>query len=313
MLDPQTQAVLDAMVREGILPAHLLTPAEARKAYLLRRALTQQDAIQTIETRDLNIPGPGGELPVRLYRPADVPSSQPLPLLVFFHGGGFVIGAIETHDSLCREICHASGVAVLSVQYRLAPEHVFPAAADDCIAATRWAHENAAELGVDVDRLAVGGDSAGGQLAAVTALALRDDPKVKLSFQLLIYPCTDALMQGQSMVTNGVGYMLTRESMAYYYNHYFPNEASRLDWRGSPLRAPDLSGLPAALVLTAGFDPLRDDGKSYADALSKAGVKCQYVCFERQVHGFLPMGKLIDEANLAVALCAAALRRALFK
>jgi acetyl esterase len=312
MLDPQTQAVLDAMVREGIRPVNLLTPTEAREAYLLRRALTQQAAIETVQIKDLNIPGPGGELAVRLYRPSGVPSTQPLPLLLFFHGGGFVIGSIETHDSLCRDLCQASGVAVLSVQYRLAPEHVFPAAADDCIAATRWAHENAAALGADPARLAVGGDSAGGQLAAVAALALRDDPVVKLSFQLLIYPCTDALMQGASMVTNGVGYMLTRESMAYYYNHYFPNEAARLDWRGSPLRAPDLSRLPQAFVLTAGFDPLRDDGKSYANALSLAGVKSQYVCFERQVHGFLPMGKLIDEANLAVAVCAAALRRALF-
>jgi acetyl esterase len=312
MLDPQTQAVLDAMVREGIPPVHLLTPTEAREAYLKRRALTQEEPRDVGEVRDLTIPGPGGELQVRLYRPPGIAPEQPLPLLMYFHGGGFVIGAIETHDGLCRDLCLGARVSVLSVQYRLAPEHVFPAAADDCLAATRWAHENAAALGADINRLAVGGDSAGGQLAAVTALALRDDPVVKLAFQLLIYPCTDALMQSQSMVTNATGYMLTRQSMAYYYDHYFPNEAARLDWRGSPLRAPDLSGLPPAFVLTAGFDPLRDDGKSYADALSKAGVTSQYVCFERQVHGFLPMGKLIDEANLAVALCAAALRRALF-
>lgn len=309
MLDPQTQAVIDAMVAQGIPPVQTLTPPQAREAYLQRRALTQPDGVNVGEIRNLRIPGPAGELPVRLYRPA---SGDTLPLLMYFHGGGFVIGNIETHDSLCRQLCHASGVAVLSVDYRLAPEHVFPAAADDCVAATRWAHANATQLDIDPSRIAVGGDSAGGQLAAVVALTLREDPAIRLTFQLLIYPCTDALMQGDSMTTNGTGYLLTREGMAYYYNHYLPDAAMRGDWRASPLRAPDLSQLPPAFVLTAGFDPLRDDGKSYADALSKAGVKSQYVCFERQVHGFLPMGKLIDEAALGIATCAAALRQALF-
>lgn len=309
MLDPQTQTVIDAMVAQGIPPVQQLTPTQAREAYLQRRALTQPDPVDVGEVRDLRIDGPGGELPARLYRPAT--RTGTLPLLMYFHGGGFVIGGIETHDSLCRQLCQAAEVAILSVDYRLAPEHVFPAAAEDCLAATRWAHDNAGALAIDPSKIAVGGDSAGGQLAAVVSLALRDDPRVRLAFQLLIYPCTDALMQGRSMITNGSGYLLTRDGMAYYYNHYFPDARAREDWRGSPLRAPDLSGLPPAFVLTAGFDPLRDDGKAYADALSRAGVTSQYVCFERQVHGFLPMGRLIDEANLGVAVCAAALRRAL--
>ena len=310
MLDPQTQALLKAIVDNGIPPVHTLTPAQARDFYLKRRALTQPEGVAVGEIRELRIDGPAGDLPARLYKP-ETASAKPLPVLMYFHGGGFVIGNIETHDSLCRQLCQEAGCVVVSVDYRLAPEHVFPAAADDCIAATRWVHAQAAKLGIDPAKIAVGGDSAGGQLAAVVALALRDDPTIDLAFQLLIYPVTDGFMQSPSIQSNGEGYMLTKDSLAFYYNHYFPDEAARSDWRGSPLLATDHSGLPPALVLTAGFDPLRDEGRSYADALSKAGVPTHYVCFERQIHGFLPMGKVISEANLAVSTCAAALRSAL--
>lgn len=311
MLDPQTQAVLRAVVEQGIPPVNELTPQEARAAYIRRRELTQPASVDVGSVTDILIDGPESKLPVRVYKPEQNQPDSGLPALVYFHGGGFVIGAIETHDSLCRQLCLESGCAVLSVEYRLAPEHPYPAAAEDAIAATRWVHANAASLGLDPSRIAVGGDSAGGQLAAVTSIALKNDPDIRLAFQLLIYPVVDALMQCNSIERNGSGYMLTKDNLTYYYGHYFPEEADRSHWMASPLYTADLQGLAPAFVMTAGFDPLHDEGLAYADALSKAGVATHYVCFARQIHGFLPMGKVIDEANLAVSTCAAALRRAI--
>jgi acetyl esterase len=246
-----------------------------------------------------------GGVPLRLYRP---PSAGVKPVLVYFHGGGWTIGDLETHDVLCRQLANASGCALLSVDYRLGPEHRFPAAADDALAATRWARREAAALGIDAARIAVGGDSAGGNLAAVVAIALRDAGEAA-AFQLLIYPATDMRALAPSHTANAQGYLLTADSVAYFRAQYIPDEAAWADWRASPLLAPDLSRLPPALVLTAGFDPLRDEGRQYADALSAAGNRVQYVCFERQIHGFVPMGRVLDEANTAVDLCAAALRR----
>jgi acetyl esterase len=202
-------------------------------------------------------------------------------------------------------------MAVVSVDYRLGPEHRFPAAIDDAMAATRWVQRVAWALGVDATRIAIGGDSAGGNLAAVVALLLRDAREALPAFQLLIYPATDMRCGAPSHRANGAGYLLTAESIAYYRGHYIVDAAQWIDWRASPLLADDLRGLPPALVLTAGFDPLRDEGRQYADALSAAGNAVQYVCFDRQIHGFITMGRVIDEANTAVDLCAAALRRAL--
>ncbi|MFO1274408.1 MAG: alpha/beta hydrolase, partial [Rubrivivax sp.] len=192
---------------------------------------------------------------------------------------------------------------------RLAPEHRFPAAPDDCLAAVRWARANAAALGVDAARIAVGGDSAGGNLAAVTAIAERDAGRA-LAYQLLIYPATDMRAVAPSHQSNGQGYLLTADSIAYYRGHYMPDPGTWSDWRASPLLAKDLSKLPPALVLTAGYDPLVDEGRQYADALSEAGNRVQYVCFQRQIHGFATMGRVIDEATTALDLCAAALKRA---
>jgi acetyl esterase len=234
-----------------------------------------------------------------------------LPVLVYFHGGGWTIGDLDTHDVLCRDLANGSGCAVVSVDYRMAPEHPFPAAVDDCLAATRWVRANAVSLRVDARRLAVGGDSAGGNLAAVVCLALRDGGDALPAFQLLIYPATDMRAVAPSHTTNAQGYVLTADSIAYYRGHYIADPAQWTDWRASPLLAGDHGRLPPALVVTAGFDPLRDEGRQYADALSGAGTKAEYVCFERQIHGFITMGRVIDEANTAVALCAAALRRAL--
>jgi acetyl esterase len=306
MLDPQARALIDLMVERGVPPTHTLTPAQARAFYRERRAYTQPDAPALHEVRDLA----AGAVPLRLYRPAPAVPGAPQPVLVYLHGGGWTIGDLDTHDVLCRQLARASGGVVVAVDYRLGPEHPFPAAVDDCLAAVRWVRAQAAALQVDAGRLAVGGDSAGGNLAAVVCLAQREAGEPPPVFQLLIYPATDMRALAPSHQANGQGYLLTSDSIAYYRGHYLAERAQWDDWRASPLLAPHHRGLPPALVLTAGYDPLRDEGLQYADALSAAGVTAQFVCFERQVHGFITMGRVLDEANTAVALCAAALRRA---
>jgi acetyl esterase len=286
-------------------PVHTQTPAEARAAYRDRRTFTQPDAPAMSLVRDLD----AGGIPLRLVRPAGVPAEAVLPLLVYFHGGGWVIGDLDTHDVLCRSLAAAAGCAVLAVDYRMGPEHPFPAAVDDCVAALRFAQAEAAALGIDPARIAVGGDSAGGNLAAVVCLVQRDAGALAPVFQLLIYPATDMRAGSPSHTANGQGYLLTVDSMAYYRNHYITDAAQWTDPRASPLLAASHAGLPPALVLTAGFDPLRDEGRQYADALSAAGNSVQYVCFERQIHGFITMGRVIDEANTAVELCASVVKR----
>ncbi len=302
MLDPQARALLNLMIERQVPAVHTLSATEARRMYLERRGFTQPAPQPLAEVRDL---ATEGGVPLRLYRPA----AGTLPLLVYFHGGGWVIGDLDTHDVLCRHLAAGAGCAVLSVDYRLAPEHRFPAAPDDCLAAVRWARAHAAALGVDAARIAVGGDSAGGNLAAVTAIAERDAGRA-LAYQLLIYPATDMRAVAPSHQSNGQGYLLTADSIAYYRGHYMPDPGTWSDWRASPLLAKDLSKLPPALVLTAGYDPLVDEGRQYADALSEAGNRVQYVCFQRQIHGFATMGRVIDEATTALDLCAAALKRA---
>jgi acetyl esterase len=310
MLDPQARALLDLMVARQVPPTHTLSPADARRLYVERRQVTQPDPPPVGAVRDLQAEGPAGAIPLRVYTPAQ--GIWPYPVLVYFHGGGWVIGDRDTHDVVCRQLCVDSGCAVVSVDYRMGPEHRFPAAVIDSHAAVRWLRANGAPLGLDVTRLALGGDSAGGNLAAVTALAMRDAGEAPARLQLLIYPATDMRAVAPSHTSNGQGYLLTSDTIAYFRGHYIADPAQWADWRASPLLAEDLSQLPPALVLTAGFDPLRDEGRAYADALSAAGVKTQYVCFERQIHGFITMGRVLDEANTALALCGLALRRALF-
>jgi acetyl esterase len=313
MLDPQARALLDLMIERGVPPTHTLTPAEARGLYRERRSFTQPEPPVVGAVRELRVAGGSAEIAARLYRPAaaGTTTGSALPVLAYFHGGGWTIGDLDTHDVLCRQLCAASGVAVLSVDYRLGPEQRFPAAFDDCLAATRWLQHEAAALGLDAARIALGGDSAGGNLAAAVAIALRDGGDAAPVFQLLIYPATDMRAVAPSHRHNGQGYLLTADSIAYYRGHYVPNPADWADWRASPLLAADLSRLPPALVITAGHDPLRDEGRQYADALSAAGNQVQYVCFERQIHGFITMGRVLAEALTAVDLCASALRRAL--
>ena len=309
MLDPQARALIDLMVQRQVPAMHTLTPADARRMYLERRAFTQPEPPAVAEVRTLRT---DGGVPLRLYRPLMPEAGMVLPVLVYFHGGGWTIGDLDTHDVLCRQLCAAAGVAVVAVDYRLGPEHRFPAAVDDSVAATRWVRREAAALGIDGARVAVGGDSAGGNLAAVVALSMREAGDAALAFQLLIYPATDQRAGAPSHTSNGQGYLLTRDSIAYYRGHYIADSAQWADWRVSPLLAADLTRLPPALVLTAGYDPLRDEGLQYADALSAAGNRVQYICFERQVHGFITMGRVLDEAHTAVALCASVLKQALF-
>jgi acetyl esterase len=307
MLDPQARALIDLMIKRQVPPTHTLSPSEARAFYRDRRGFTQPEPPVVGEVRELKTDGGIG---LRLYRPPGL-NTAAMPALVYFHGGGWTIGDLDTHDVLCRQLCAGAGVVVVSVDYGLGPEQRFPRAVDDCVAATRWVQKQAADLGIDITRLAVGGDSAGGNLATVVALTLRDAGDAPPAFQLLIYPATDMRAVAPSHISNGQGYLLTADSIAYYRGHYIADPALWADWRASPLLAADLSSLPPALVLTAGFDPLRDEGRQYADALSAAGNRVQYVCFERQVHGFITMSKVLDEANTAVAVCAAVLRSAL--
>lgn len=308
MLDPQAKALIDLVIEKGIPPTHTLTPAQAREFYSQRRFFSQPDPPAIASVQDVQVPGPAGPVTVRCYRPSGSNAADILPALVYYHGGGHVIGDLDTHDVLCRQLANAARCAVFAVDYRLAPEHVFPAAAEDCIAATRWVHDNAAALAIDPARIAIGGDSAGGQLTAVVALALRDAGAFAPVLQLLIYPMADACAKTASMEANGQGYLLTKDSMDYFYRHYMPEAWMRLDWRASPLRATSHANLPPALVVTAGYDPLRDEGLLYADKLSAAGVPTQYICFERQIHGFALMGRILNEANTAVGLLAQTLR-----
>ncbi len=311
MLHPQARALLRLIEEKGLPPTHTLTPAEARHWYRERRLVTQPTAPEVAQSRELVAPGPGGGIALRLVRPIGSQPDRMLPVLVYFHGGGWVIGDLETHDTLCRELANGSGCAVVSVDYRMGPEHRFPAAVDDCIAATRWVRANAESLRLDGRRIAVGGDSAGGNLAAVVSIAAREAGDLSIAFQLLIYPATDMRRIAPSHASNGEGYLLTSATISYFHDHYIEDVKHDLDWRASPLLHPDLSRLPPAFVITAGYDPLRDEGLQYAQALSDAGTRSALVCFERQIHGFITMGKMLDEANTAVALCASQLRAAL--
>jgi acetyl esterase len=310
VLHPQARAFLDLIEKRGLPPTHELSVADARRFFRDRRAVTQLPPADVAEVRDLTATGPLGPIPMRYYRAIDTQASDVLPVLVYFHGGGWVIGDLDTHDALCRELCNGARCAVVSVDYRMGPEHRFPAAVNDSVAATRWVRDHATELKVDGSRIAVGGDSAGGNLAAVVSIDAREHADLPLVFQLLIYPATDQQGNTPSHSENGQGYLLTHETMNYFTGHYIADKSQYSDWRASPLLHPDLSNLPPALVVTAGFDPLRDEGAAYAKRLTESGNRASYVNFPRQIHGFISMGRILDESHTAVALCAAELRRA---
>jgi acetyl esterase len=306
-LDHDAEILLE-MVRAANRPAfETVGAAEARLLFNAGRKVLAPDPMPVAELRDIAILGPGGPNPARLYRGA---ATGTLPVLVFFHGGGWVVGDIESHDTVCRHLANRAGCAVVSVDYRLAPEHKFPAAVEDCLAATAWVAGNAAALGVDAARLAVGGDSAGGNLAAVVSLLARDRDAPRIIQQLLIYPATDAAMRHDSIGRFAEGYVLTRATMRWFYDQYLRAPEDAADWQASPLAAPDLKGLPPAYVLTAGYDPLCDEGDAYAARLAAAGVAVTHRTFPGQVHGFAMNGKIIRSAETALDEIAAALRAA---
>jgi acetyl esterase len=262
-----------------------------------------------VAVEDRTIPGLDGapDIPVRIYTPRDL--DGPAGVLVFFHGGGFLAGSIDSHDGTVRELAVGARCIAVSVEYRLAPEHPYPAALDDCIAALEWTAANAAGIGGDASRIAIGGDSAGGNLAAAVALRNRDESGPAVAFQLLVYPVTDVACATPSMTENATGYMLTADSMRWMWATYLGGATA--DHYASPASAPDLSGLPPALVITAEFDPLRDEGEAYAAALQAAGVPVEVVRFDGQIHGFFSMHGLAPQSKVALDLAASALRRAL--
>ena len=310
-LDPQVQAVLDLVIKSGRPAYHTLSPKEARQLFRETRPASTPTPPQIGAVTNVLAETAAGAIPLRVYRPAGVEAAAALPTLVFFHGGGGVIGDLDTHDVLCRQLTGEAGMMVIAVDYRLAPEHKFPAAADDAWAATGWVVANAGHLGADVQRLAVGGDSAGGNLAAVVALLARDAGAPSIALQVLLYPVTDVGTETQSYRDFADGYMLTRDGMKWFFDHYLASPGQAADWRVSPLRATSLAGLAPALIVTAGFDPLRDEGEAYSRKLRDAGVQVDYVCYGGMIHGFAPMGRLIDTGNRAVSHIAASLREAL--
>lgn len=308
MLDADARKVLDLMSSKNLPSLESMPPIVARASFRAGAFSSQPMPPQLGLVESIAVPGPAGAIPVRHYRPLGVSKQEAIAALVFFHGGGFTLGDLDTHDTLCRQLCDQAGVAVLSVDYRLGPEHKFPAAHVDGFAALQWIAAHAGELGVAPDCIAVGGDSAGGNIAASCALMARDGGGPKLAYQLLIYPATDFRCIAPSHLRNGKGYLLTTSMIEYFCACYLACDADRLDWRLSPLLAGDHANLPPALILTAGFDPLVDEGKAYAERLRAAGNSVEYVCYEGQFHGFITMGRVVSQANEAVNLCAKRLK-----
>ena len=303
-LDPQIVQVMEAAAALGLPPNHQVSPQEARantKARM-RAAGPEVNAVQ-----DQTIPGPDGPVAARIYTPA---GPGPFPGLAWFHGGGWVVGDLDTADAAARNLCAGAGCVVASVDYRLAPETKFPGPAEDCYAATQWLAAKAASLNVDPARIAVGGDSAGGNLAAAVALMSRERGGCPLVFQLLVYPVTQRDFDNGSYRENAEGYQLTRETMIWYWNHYLAADADAANPYAAPLEAADLSGLPPALVLTAEYDPLRDEGEAYAAALQAAGVATECIRYDGLIHGFFGMFAAVDQAQQAVDRSSAALRQA---
>lgn len=309
-MDPEMRALLDAARRAGVPTFEEQAPGDARRTYAATRRAAQAalPRVELDEVRDIAIQADGGTLALRVYR--DGPPGERLPGLLFLHGGGWVVGDLDTHDGLCRRLSKLARCCVVAVDYRLAPEHPFPAAVDDAAAALRWLAAEADALGVDPDRLAVAGDSAGGNLAAVLALMARDGAVPPLRFQALLYPAVDLSMAGHDDEGVPPGLPLTAASMRWFIGHYVPDAASREGWRASPLRAPSLAGAPPALVLTCGHDPLREEGRLYAARLEREGVPVAALHVADQAHGFLNLAGAVGAAEGVTAFVAATLRDA---
>jgi acetyl esterase len=299
-LDPDAAAVFKAFQEAGRPPYETVSPAEARELYLKGRFVSNPEPPELASVEPLTIPSPAGSIPARIYTPTKLRKAGDLaPGLVFFHGGGWVIGDLDSHDVVCRKLADEGELMVVSVDYRLAPEHKFPAAVDDAIASTKWIAENAKQFDIDASRLMVGGDSAGGNLAAVVAISARDGNGPDIAGQVLIYPAIDFAMTHPSHKEPETSILLTHSVILWFRDHYLNGAADVGDWRASPARAGTLIGLPPAYVLTAGADPLRDEGDEYARRLKEAGVAVTHRTFPGQFHGFFTMGKLLQQANVA--------------
>ncbi len=306
-LDPAAQSVLDLIRESGRQDFESLSPAEARAVAAASRTLFQPDPPPVAELRDIDAPGPTGRLRLRLYRGT---TEGMAPALVYFHGGGWVLGDLDTHDGICRQFAIETGGTVISVDYALAPERKFPAAVEDALAATRWIMSEAATLGLDPRRIAIGGDSAGGNLAAVIALMARDGAMAAPCYQMLLYPVTDLSMTLESYRRMAEGYALTAATMRWFRDLYLRDPRDITDWRASPLQAASLAGVAPAYVLTAAYDPLCDEGCAYARRLMEAGISVTHTHMADQMHAFLGMGRLVPAAGRAIASAAMALRTA---
>ncbi|MDK9724654.1 MAG: alpha/beta hydrolase [Sterolibacteriaceae bacterium MAG5] len=313
-LHPDSVAFLELLAKAGGTPFHEM-PLEVQRSASEKMMFAFRpmppEVARATEAGMARPDAAGGPLRYRLYRPLGSGPEERLPALVWYHGGGCVVGNIESYDSLCRELANRSGCAVVAASYRLAPEAPFPAAVEDAFFALQWTAAHADALHLDASRLAVGGDSAGGYLAIVAALLARDGGGPALRFQLLVYPGTDQRGERDSHRRYGQGYLLSQDSLRYFQRCYFRDDAERLDWRASPILAPTLAGLPPALVLTASHDPIVDDCRAYAERLAAEGVAVRYAEYAGQLHGFFALGKAFREAGSAVAEAAAALGAAL--
>jgi len=307
-LDPQAKFVLDIAIENKVPSLDTMSAAEAKKVYEARAQKLCLKDLPIGVVEDFDIPGSEASIPVRLYTPTAGGSN--LPVVVYYHGGGWVIGSRDSHDALCRQIANEGPFIVLSVEYRMGPDHPFPAAPIDAFDAYKWAVENIQSKGGDAKRIAVAGDSAGGNLSAVVCLMARDAGVQLPTFQWLIYPATDARMTTESHKTLKEGYFLTRDLMEWFQSHYLQNEGDQEDWRVSPLLAENLGNLPPALVQTAGFDPLKDEAVLYADRMTKEGGSVHHTEYPGMIHGFINLGGVIDQANVAIAEGVKALKAA---
>ena len=308
-VDPQVQTLLQQLAALNGPPLHQVSVEQTRMMYKAMR--TGRVPKEMYKVEDRTIPGPAGEIPVRIYTPE---GEGQHPVLVYYHGGGWVIGDLDTHDAVCRELANQGHCIVVSVDYRLAPEHKFPAAVEDCYAATQWVADHATEIGADANKVAVGGDSAGGNLAAVVSQMARDKSGPRIIFQLLIYPATDYYLPGtKSSFENAEGYFLTRDDMIWFADHYMNSADEANNPYLAPLRANDLHNLPPALVITAEYDPLRDEGQQYGERLQEAGVPVTSTLYNGMIHGFFSLSDILDQGKVAIAEAAAALRTAFEK
>ena len=306
-MHPQVQLLLDGLAQAGGEPLEQMSPVDAREMFRNLIAFDQPEEVTRVDDRLL--PGDGHDIPVRVYTPSDAVGGS-APLLIWIHGGGWVIGDLDTADATARALANRSGAVTVSVDYRLAPEHPAPAPLEDCLAALTWCVENAELLGVDASRVAVGGDSAGGNLAACLCQRVRDDFGPDIDFQLLVYPVTDCTMSSASIEQNAEGYFLTKAGMEWFVGHYVA-QGDPKDPAVSPLHADNLAGLPPALVITAEFDPLRDEGEAYAAKLREAGVPVEQARYDGQIHGFFGLAAVLEDGQHAVDRAGAALRAAL--